>query len=761
MSSKVKENDKIKGKKKKKHSNKKHKKHHKKEKKNSKQKEKNQKNNKKQEKNKRISLKDLEKQINENESISNPTKKQIKFEPLKLSQNQKKRKKKEETKETKETKEKIEENLQKKPQTLIHQNIFSQFHPRKNSKLKQLKITQNFNSQLGSSQNSSNSFNIHQIVRNKNNTQKEYHPKTKLKHNLNFLQRLIPKTESDLCINPKKIQEIKNWMVQALKEIKIRNGGRLLILTGSSGIGKTIVIEVLAKSLKCEVCEWKESTEISKKDIDGNNIIPYESRLEDLEQFLYESEKFPSLVIEKIKNISLNSKNENENENEKEKDKDKNNEIPKQEFLSKIIMLEELPFFNSFEQKQRFQNMISRYLLEGVFPLVLIISDHFISRDTRSNSQNLKYGAWSILSKEIINSPLVKHIRMNPIARSYILKVLKKINLNENLKISHNVLSMISQHANGDIRQALILLQLLCLDMEAKKIKNIKPKNEEFDLDFFKKFGRGFSLGIFHSIGKIIFGKRNETNSQEVNKRPSLKFDIEEVIAQSGVDSSTFSLFLHENYLDYSENIEDVSFASEFFSNFDVLITQNWRDDYQTHLKYSELTSRAVIESNYHSMKQFHENSKSKFIRYGFHSPQIFQQNRKLKQNLEETKLLFQMKTSRFSFETPRVSTNLGNLTFRTLTVEMFPYLIKNLSKSTKLSINQQIFLSNFSTYKLNPKFIERQKITERNYMEMNDFDFQEQFEEQLNSKANGQENDFQNEENDLNEYLKIDDIVN
>lgn len=79
---------------------------------------------------------------------------------------------------------------------------------------------------------------------------------------LMWVDKYAPTHSSHLCVAPKKVKEIKDWMSLALSNEFYCFGStysKLLVLTGFPGIGKSATVRVLAKELGFTVVEWEDA----------------------------------------------------------------------------------------------------------------------------------------------------------------------------------------------------------------------------------------------------------------------------------------------------------------------------------------------------------------------------------------------------------------------------------------------------------------------------------------------------------------------
>ena len=88
-----------------------------------------------------------------------------------------------------------------------------------------------------------------------------------------WVDKYAPTNAADLCVAPKKVKEIREWMLQTASPQSLSNdvdGGydqrqqqtappRLLVLVGSPGVGKSSTIHVLASELGWTVHQWNDA----------------------------------------------------------------------------------------------------------------------------------------------------------------------------------------------------------------------------------------------------------------------------------------------------------------------------------------------------------------------------------------------------------------------------------------------------------------------------------------------------------------------
>jgi hypothetical protein len=137
-------------------------------------------------------------------------------------------------------------------------------------------------------------------------------------------------------------------------------------------------------------------------------------------------------------------------------------------------------------------------------------------------------------------------------------------------------------------------------DIEDKNVKNKKGKaqkkaNSKDEVQNTKDFG----LQIFHALGKMLYNKRIDPKTgktramttEELKKKPQPKlyFKHEDILNQVQTEDTTFSLFLHENLIDFAGDIEDVAKILEVYSHNDA-ITSSARFSYAEQAQLADLS---------------------------------------------------------------------------------------------------------------------------------------------------------------------------
>lgn len=140
---------------------------------------------------------------------------------------------------------------------------------------------------------------------------------------------------------------------------------------------------------------------------------------------------------------------------------------------------------------------------------------------------------------------------------------------------------------------------------QKKKSKRTKEQEEEQAIG-----GKDASLFLFRALGKILHCKRESHEGSVLaepgpglpshlshHHREPLLVDPELVIERSHMSGEFFNLYLHQNYLDFFSQVEDVERASEYLSDADLL-TADWTSRSTMGGYGSSVATRGLLHSN-------------------------------------------------------------------------------------------------------------------------------------------------------------------
>lgn len=458
-----------------------------------------------------------------------------------------------------------------------------------------------------------------------------------------WVDKYAPRCGSDLAMHKKKVDEVRDWLRQAdtLLQLGLPPTPRLLVLSGPPGSGKSTILRVLAEEMQFELCEWTEPraqawsrprSEDERTPLAAQ--ISYESRVSQFESFLHSSLRTLSLCVGNSVSSSSGTRR-------------------------RLVLLDEMASANSggsfggastLEQQQA---LLRRALPRARFPIALVLT---VSSDaTGSVHKQLEQLGCSESSLQ----HLITHIQVNPVAETFLSKALRHICTQERLGVTAEEISDVAIRSNGDLRSALHTLQFACIGVERELMGNPRLKRsrgsrasgtgnsstscvpmskssskEETGLRRVQGNDRDRFLDLFQAIGKILHrpakcakqgvemlltsraahGSNDSlpecsTNFLETGcsrggaaamGTPADSFVPELVLQSSYLDEGTSAAFLHQNYLAFFEDINDVADASAHLSDAALLVHAHRRRPWQTPLLpyVASLASRGVTTCN-------------------------------------------------------------------------------------------------------------------------------------------------------------------
>uniref|UniRef100_A0A4W6E6X5 RAD17 checkpoint clamp loader component n=1 Tax=Lates calcarifer TaxID=8187 RepID=A0A4W6E6X5_LATCA len=300
----------------------------------------------------------------------------------------------------------------------------------------------------------------------------------------------------------------------------------------------------------------------------------------------------------------------------------------------KLILVEDLP--NQFyRQPGSLHDNLRRFVKTSRCPLVFIVSDS-LSGDSSTRI---------LFPREIQEELDISTISFNPVAPTTMMKVLTRISSLEAGKScgrmcipNQGVLEMLCSGSSGDIRSAINSLQFSSLpdislekglwqmkdrpvtsvgkavsrtNQRKKKSKQTKEQEEEQAIG-----GKDASLFLFRALGKILHCKRGNHEGAKAaegapgpglsshlshHHREALLIDPELVVDRSHMSGDFFNLYLHQNYLDFFSEVEDVARASKYLSDADLL-TADWTSRNTMGDYGSSVATRGLLHSNSHQV---------------------------------------------------------------------------------------------------------------------------------------------------------------
>ncbi|XP_073272988.1 cell cycle checkpoint protein RAD17 isoform X3 [Primulina huaijiensis] len=355
-----------------------------------------------------------------------------------------------------------------------------------------------------------------------------------------WVDKYKPTSLKELAVHKKKVEEVKEWFQERLKNSRNSLHSNLLLISGQAGVGKSATIYAVASHLGADVWEWNTPTPTIWQEhlYISNSGIRYMSKLDEFDSFVEKIRKY-GLVSSPLDRVSQR--------------------------LS-ILLIDDLPVVNGKVSYGR----LHRY--------------------------------WEELQSSLQNAGAYK-VTFNPITVNSIRKTLSKICRVEQLEASDEQIDLIAKASGGDIRHAITSLQYFVLQPHLVRSLCITerlssyPEEKEYgdthlDDCFCLPFGKDANLSLFHALGKFLHNKRDAESLvasdisvfvdgdvfllKEKYVRCPLKMDAPElVLSQAHGQARVVADFLQENVLDFvdEEAIEDAAVVTGYLSDTDLLLT--------------------------------------------------------------------------------------------------------------------------------------------------------------------------------------------
>lgn len=372
-----------------------------------------------------------------------------------------------------------------------------------------------------------------------------------------WTEQFAPNDLLELAVHKRKVTDVRGWLETTLRGKR----QKVLVLKGAAGTGKTTTVKLLAKDLGLDVVEWKDTSGL---EAGSESFISTASRFED---FVGRAGASGSLTL----SIDREARHTGFDQRPTEYDTASRKH-------PQILLLEEFPntFSRTSSALQSFRSTISQYVAGSVAndsmptPVVMIISETLLSTNTAAADS---FTAHRLLGPELITNPYVNVIEFNPIAPTFLIKALETIVVKEARKSGRRrtpgpqVLKHLAEI--GDIRSAVSSLEFICLrgddgDTWSSKVAFTKTKQSKTHAPLTKAeeealkliSNRENTLGIFHSVGKVVYNKRVESSAvahppawlPQHRRSKVAETDADCLIDELGTDTQTFLAALHENY---------------------------------------------------------------------------------------------------------------------------------------------------------------------------------------------------------------------
>ncbi|KAK0200003.1 Rad17 cell cycle checkpoint protein-domain-containing protein [Desarmillaria ectypa] len=428
-----------------------------------------------------------------------------------------------------------------------------------------------------------------------------------------------PTTEAELAVHVKKVEDVRRWLVEAFEggpSGKLRKYRRILALTGPAGTAKTTTMRILAREMDFEILEWRNSIGENSTHTTGQPFAEsdpdHEALFSKFETFLARASTCNNLFRDAAPLASSSQATPSSSTKLTQPSTNVNKR--------RIILLEDLPNLLHDDTKARFHVALQSLVIDpspNPVPIVIIVSDtgmrgeasdERLSAGSTYREQDGVVDIRTVLSKDMLNGPYVTQIRFNPIAPTFLRKALQALldrhfstaRGGNSVRPSKHVLDIIVDSANGDIRSAVNALQFSSIAEKGRK----KGKSREATVVTESVTRREQSLALFHLIGKVLYNKRKgdppapSSSKKDIEREKALdellkdppdlpsflsehqrrtsRVNVDTLYSDSPIDSSLYSLYLHQNYTQFCNDVDECDGIADNLSWVDSSGGEAW-----------------------------------------------------------------------------------------------------------------------------------------------------------------------------------------
>ncbi|KAI0746491.1 P-loop containing nucleoside triphosphate hydrolase protein [Daedaleopsis nitida] len=460
-----------------------------------------------------------------------------------------------------------------------------------------------------------------------------------------WVDKYEPNTEQELAVHKRKVQDVRQWLLEAFEggpSGKLKKYRRILVLTGPAGTAKTATIRVLAAELGYEILEWRNtSDEQYSRSEDSSDWVEYESLAEKFQAFLARAATCRPLLMS-LSAHGPDGTQSTQNSRSSQVDPSTSSSSMSingaQSSRHRVVLLEDLPNILHAPTQASFHAALEAFVATpeaGTSPLVIIISDAGLrgeggdSDGPRWRSRgNEAMDVRNVLPPSLLSSPYVMQISFNPIAVTYMRAALKTLldchfassTARAGTRPTKEVVDVVVESSNGDIRSAVMALQFACtasqghLKSSKGTKKGAKSQGVSAAVMLESVTRREQSLALFHLLGKIMYNKRKgdppppSASAKDIRRdkeidaglknppplQPHLsqherrisRVDVEMLYGDTPIDASLLSLYIHQNYTQYCDSLDECEALMDSLSWVDASGGEMWyqSNPHQFHL---------------------------------------------------------------------------------------------------------------------------------------------------------------------------------
>jgi cell cycle checkpoint protein len=360
-----------------------------------------------------------------------------------------------------------------------------------------------------------------------------------------------PTSIEGVCVAPKKVKEILQWVDNASGGDGPGGGSGLLVLVGSPGIGKSTAVRVLARQHGIALHEWSESVSSSSTAYYNPEILSQPTPLDSFEAFLQQSRVGYSSIVSSCGGQDGDPTNGVRSRVAPSSRPDSGATTKDQRA---VIFLEEIPNLYGAEMEERFRSMFTTHVLESAgraTRTVLVWSDVTEGKHHRDDLERL------VQPNVLYSARYVQILQIHPPTRARFGKVV------ESIARLHKMRSVDAQAlydaSGGDLRFAITTLQFdggrpAGAATATSGGQDVRKRDER--------------LNPMHALGKLLYAKRKGSggsaasspnlDSRWHDSRGPLAFDPDDVLDRCEMELPGALQFLAYHAPDFMTDVEEL-----------------------------------------------------------------------------------------------------------------------------------------------------------------------------------------------------------
>lgn len=378
--------------------------------------------------------------------------------------------------------------------------------------------------------------------------------------NSDWCNKYTPQSVTKLAVHSGKIKEIKYWF-ESLNNNSLTT--KFLLVTGPTGCAKATTVRVIAKQYGLTCLEWVTPMTTQPIYDQCSDSYYYENVQDKFQDFLWGAARYRSLKCDLTN--------------------------------GQYVLIKDFPSV-FLDKPDEFHDIMIRFSSVSKFPIVFIVNNEKVIRD--------------LFSTEILEKLKMQQIKFNPITRKAVLSVLTQIvqseqQMNKQVRIPNSTeINAIYDETNGDLRASIINLSFVCINVKSKLSKNCSTASKDENLD------------LFHSIGRVIYPKR-----EPIDSLLQFKFthNPDNLVENFAMQPNTVLGFLQENYLTRFSSLTDICEGADAISAADVMLSSNFLfgvSIYDISLSSLSVAVRGLMLANKNPIRTFRPIVKPKHFQY-------------------------------------------------------------------------------------------------------------------------------------------------